>query len=310
MVTQATPNADDPRATVRAAALAVQGDSASRLDARLRARVARDPNDRPALLGIATLARLRYDYPAAESTYRRLLTRPDDRYAVYAHLGLAEGFDARSMTRASRPELERALGVARQLGDHTAEGRALVFLSIIRGRLEGVRTAEALLDTAASVVADTVFDVWSLLRGRRAIALALRGRAADASREASASVDLARRARDVGAEAHAFRIVGQILQYRGQWDSALVALRESERLYQRARDRSALATSLIWHAQVLAGLGRYGEEREVMQRALREGEATHNPAAKADAHRAFGALAQLLGDWPAAATHLRESAAI
>src|SRR6185503_3055271 len=184
------------------------------------------------------------------------------------------------------------------------------FLSIIRGRLEGVRTAEALLDTAASVVADTVFDVWSLLRGRRAVALALRGRAADASREAGASVDLARRARDVDAEAHAFRIVGQILQYRGQWDSALVALRESERLYQRARDRSALATSLIWHAQVLAGLGRYGEEREVMQRALREGEATHNPAAKADAHRAFGALAQLLGDWPAAATHLRESAAI
>ena len=310
MVTQARPNAEDPRATVRAAALAVQGDSGSRLDARLRARVARDPNDRPALLGIATLARLRYDYPAAESTYRRLLTRPDDRYSVYARLGLAEGFDARSMTRASRPELERALGAARQLGDRTAEGRALVFLSIIRGRLEGVRTAEALLDTAASVVADTVFDVWSLLRGRRAIALALRGRAADASREASASVDLARRARDVGAEAHAFRIVGQILQYRGQWDSALVALRESERLYQRARDRSALATSLIWHAQVLAGLGRYGEEREVMQRALREGEATHNPAAKADAHRAFGALAQLLGDWPAAATHLRESAAI
>jgi len=82
MVAQARPNAEDPRATVRAAALAVQGDSASRLDARLRARVARDPNDRPALLGIATLARLRYDYPAAESTYRRLLTRPDDRYAV------------------------------------------------------------------------------------------------------------------------------------------------------------------------------------------------------------------------------------
>ena len=310
MVAQATPNAEDPRAVVRTAALAVQGDTAPRLDARLRARIARNPNDRPALLGLATLARLRYEYPAAESTYGRLLTQPDDRYSVYAHLGLAEGFDARSMTRASRPELERALSAARQLGDRTAQGRALVFLSIIRGRLEGVRTAEALLDTAASVVADTVFDVWSLLRGRRAVAMALRGRAANASREAGASVDLARRARDVGAEAHALRIVGQILQYRGQWDSALVALRESEHLYQRTRDRSALSTSLIWHAQVLAGLGRYGEEREVMQRALREGEATHNPAAKADAHRAFGALAQLLGDWPAAATHLRESAAI
>jgi hypothetical protein len=47
-----------------------------------------------------------------------------------------------------------------------------------------------------------------------------------------------------------------------------------------------------------------------MQRALAEGEATHNPAARANAHRAFGVLAQILGDWPAAGMHLRESAAI
>lgn len=309
-VSQATPNAEAPRAVVRAAALAVQGDSAARVDERLRARVARDANDRAALLGVATLARLRYDYPAAESTYRRLLTQPDDRYGVYARLGLAEGFEARSMRQRSRPEFERARDAARHLGDGTAEGRALVFLSIIRGRLEGVSVAEALLDTAARVVPDSTLDVWSLLRGRRAVALALRGRATDASREADVSVDLARRARDLGVEADAFRIVGQILQYRGQWDSALVALRRSQDLYQRASDRSALATSLIWHAQVLGGLGRYGEEREVMQRALAEGEATHNPAAKANAHRAFGSLSQMLGDWPAAATHLREAAAI
>ena len=308
-VAQSTSKSEDPRAVVRAAAQAVQGDSAARLDARLRARVTRDPNDRAAFLGLATLARLRYDYPAAESAYR-LLSRPDDRYAVYARLGLAEAFEARSMRQVSRPEFERALSAARQLGDHVAEGRALVFLSIIRGRLEGVRTAEALLDTAASVVPESALDVWSLLRGRRAVAFALRGRAADASREADVSVDLARRARDVDAEADALRIVGQILQYRGQWDSALVALRRSQDLYQRSRNRSALATSLIWHAQVLSGLGRYGEEREVMQRALAEGKATHNPAAQANAHRAFGALAQMLGDWPAASTHLKEAAAI
>ena len=309
-VAQAAPDTEHPRAAVRAAALAVQGDSAARVDARLRARVARTPNDRAALLGLATLARLRYDYPAAESTYRRLLIQPDDRYAAYARLGLAEGFEARALRQASRPEFERARGAARQLGDGPAEGRALVFLSIIRGRLEGVPVAEALLDTATRVVPDSAFDVWSLLRGRRAVALALRGRAAEASREADVSVALARRARDVDVEADAFRIVGQILQYRGQWDSALVALRRSQDLYQRARDRSSLATSLIWHAQVLGGLGRYGEEREVMQRALAEGKATHNPAAQANAHRAFGSLAQMLGDWPAAATHLKQAAAI
>ena len=309
-IAQATPNAEDPRTVVRAAARAVAGDSAPRLEVRLRTRVGRNPDDRAALLGLATLARLRYDYPAAESTYRRLFTQPDDRYSMYAHLGLAEGFEARSLRQSSRPEFERAREVARRLRDGAAEGEALVFLSIIRGRLEGVRIAEALLDTAASVVPDTALDVWSLLRGRRAIAFALHGQAAEASREAEVSVDLARRARNPDAEGDAFRIVGQILQYRGQWDSALVALRRSQDLYQRARDRSALATSLIWHAQVLVGLGRYGEMREVMQRALAEGEATHNPAAKANAHRAFGSLAQMLGDWPAAARHLEASAAI
>ena len=148
---QVSPDGDAPRGIVRAAARAVEADSEPRLRARLSARVARHPNDRAALLGLATLARLRYDYPAAESTYRRLFVQPDDRYSMYAHLGLAEAFEARSLRQASRPEFERARDAARRLGDGTAEGEALVFLSIIRGRLEGVRIAEALLDICSVV---------------------------------------------------------------------------------------------------------------------------------------------------------------
>src|SRR4029453_18060683 len=63
-VAQATPSAEDPRAVVRVAARAVEGDMTPRLDARVRARVARTPTDRAAPLGLATLARLRYDSPA------------------------------------------------------------------------------------------------------------------------------------------------------------------------------------------------------------------------------------------------------
>src|SRR3954469_24867621 len=64
---------DDPRSIVRAAARAIEGDSAVRLEARWRQRVGRKPGDRAAVLGLATLARLRYDYPSAESTYRGLI---------------------------------------------------------------------------------------------------------------------------------------------------------------------------------------------------------------------------------------------
>jgi len=43
---------------------------------------------------------------------------------------------------------------------------------------------------------------------------------------------------------------------------------------------SALASSLVWHAQVLGGVGRYGDMREVARQAVAEGEATHNPASE------------------------------
>jgi hypothetical protein len=47
-----------------------------------------DSTDRGALLGLATLARLTYDYPTAERLYGSLVAaaRPD-RYAAFARLG-------------------------------------------------------------------------------------------------------------------------------------------------------------------------------------------------------------------------------
>jgi tetratricopeptide (TPR) repeat protein len=120
----------------------------------------------------------------------------------------------------------------------------------------------------------------------------------------------ARQAGDRRLEGDAYRVIGQVLQFRSQFDSAFVALHRSESLYLEARHRSALARSLIWHAQVLGSRMRYGEMRDVAKRALSEGEATHNPAAIGDAHRALGVLATMLGDWPAASAHFRRAVAI
>lgn len=300
---------EDPRAIVAVATRAVEGDSAGRLRARWTARLSRDAGDRSALLGLATLSRLQYDYPAATTAYRRLMSGSLDRHSLYARMGLAEGLEERRYTGIARAEYDTALVLARRLGDRTAQATILLELSFMRGRLEGVKVAEALLDSAAGLIPPDRFDLQAGLRSRRGITLALRGRAAEASIEADSGIALARRARAPKVEADGFRIKGQVLQYRGQWDSALAALHQSEELYLRARSRSTLANSLIWHAQVLGSQGRYGEMRQVMQRALAEGEATHNPAAIADAHRAFGVLAQMFGDWPGAAEHLKAAAA-
>ena len=161
--------------------------------------------------------------------------RASDGYAVYAHLGLADGDETRGAARDAMVELDRALAMSRQIGDHIAEADALLTLAFARGRLAGVRVAAAYIDTAAGLIPDTAFDLRSRLLSRRAIVHALYGRAAPASAAADSSVSFARRAADRRLEADAYRIVGQVLEYRSQFDSALVALRRSESLYVEAR---------------------------------------------------------------------------
>src|SRR5205085_2090923 len=140
-------SADDPREVVRAAGQATEaGDvSANALAARWRARVAGRADDRAddraAWLGLATLARLRTDYPAAESAYSRLTGGSPDRYAAYAQLGLGEGYDVRGYWMSAGPAFERALRTARDVGDRVGEGEALLMLAFVRGRMHGVRVA-------------------------------------------------------------------------------------------------------------------------------------------------------------------------
>jgi tetratricopeptide (TPR) repeat protein len=302
----------DPRAVVWRALRAVEGDSARAVALQWQAALRRDAADRAAVLGLATLARLTYDYPTAERLYGQLFASDSaapDRYAAYARLGFAQGLEARSFGTAALAQFTRAQKVAHVVGDRTAEGEAFLWLTFSRGRLEGVGVAEVLLDSAERLIPDTALALRAECRNRRAIIYALRGQE-DALAEADSSIATARRAGDLQAEASGFRVLGQVLQYRGQTDSALAVLRRAEDLYRRARDRSAAARSLIWQAQVLARMGQYGEMREVMQRALTEGEATHNPAPVGDAYRAFGVLSIMLGDFVAAADNLKRSEAI
>src|SRR5687768_14156485 len=118
--------ADDPRAIVSRATSAVRADTAARITAEWRSTVARDANSRDAMLGLATIERLTYDYDAAERHYRALFiadsTRPD-RHDVLARLGLGIGLEAQGQSGAPVAELFRtALARARLLGDSTDGG--------------------------------------------------------------------------------------------------------------------------------------------------------------------------------------------
>jgi tetratricopeptide (TPR) repeat protein len=251
-----------------------------------------------------------YDYSAAERGYARLFNGAHDRYAVYARLGIALGFEMRSFNRDAVSEFDRARKAAHELGDRIAESEALLHLAWIRGATDGIPTMEALLDTVAPLLPDSVLDLQAALVNRRARISSMRGRTAESFAKADSSLALARRAGTLRGEADAVLLIGQLLHIGGQWDSALVVLRRSEDLYRRARAPNVMATPLFWESLVLGSLGRLGEMREVNKRQIAVGEATHNPVTVAEAHRALGATAEMLGDWTDASDHLRKALAL
>ncbi|HET7240235.1 MAG TPA: hypothetical protein VFI77_03690, partial [Gemmatimonadales bacterium] len=129
---------DDPPAVVRAAAAAVRSDSVAPYRARWQHRLAADTADRVAALGLATLARLTYDYPEANRIYRVMVSAdgPSDRYAVYAWLGWGQGYE--EYGRDADLLFVQALESARALGDSAAIGEALTWLGYVRSRSRGL----------------------------------------------------------------------------------------------------------------------------------------------------------------------------
>src|SRR5262249_54382306 len=93
---QASPEArglaEGPPAVGQEATRAVEEDETAPLRGLWRARLERSSTDRVALLGLATLARLTYDYATADALYRQLAVAdaaPRGRFTAHALLGQA-----------------------------------------------------------------------------------------------------------------------------------------------------------------------------------------------------------------------------
>jgi hypothetical protein len=157
------------RDVVRHAEHSVEGDSSAAVRTRWAARVARDSTDRAALLGLATLARLTYDYSASDRLYPRLFSTDSlhpDSYAAYARLGRAWSLEERGQSDAAGDAFARARATAHAARDRTAEAEALIGLAFALGPTAGVAAAKAILDTAAQFIPPNAFDLQAE-RGRR-----------------------------------------------------------------------------------------------------------------------------------------------
>ena len=302
---------EGPRAVVRSAGAAVRGDSVARLRARWQTRLARDSSDRAAALGLATLARLTYDYPLAERLYNRLITGAGrvDPYAVYARLGVAQGYDEYGSMTDIKRLLADALGEARALRDRAAEAEALLWVGYVGSRSTGLETALAYYDTALRVMPRGAIDLEAATRCRQAHTLIVLGRAKSVARLTSATA-FARQVDDPRARAPCVRARAIALGHGGHADSAAAVYGEFADVLQRAHDRSGRALTLIWQAVSLReDLADYGDAREVLAEAQVDAVLSHNQYAQAVAQLFLGQLFLALNDYHAAAGYLDKAVA-
>ena len=294
---------------VRRALHAVEEDSAAPLRDRWSAQLRADSTDRAALLGLATLARLAYDYPTSDRLYSRLAVADSlrqDGYTAYARLGLAWSLEERGRSDDAAEAFVAAREAARAIHDSAAQAEALIGRSFARGSAEGMTVVLALLDTAGTLIPASAPGLEAERRWRRALIL---GIAADprATAEAASAVELARRAGDLRAEAQALRGLAKVLDWRGRDDSALAALDEAEARFRRAREHSWLAVTLMNRANTLRKRGDLGATLEALRGALAEGERSNNGWAVASAHTGLGVVAMQLADLPGADEHLNRA---
>src|SRR5256886_6672554 len=290
--------ASEPGALTAVATPAVEHDSAAALTTAWKARLGHRPADRTALLGLATMARLTYDYVRAESLYAPLLAPPGTcppRHAICGRLGQRLASTAAGAFPRASDWFARAALEAEAAGDPIAEAEALVGGAVARTRTEGAAAAERLLARAARLIPARHTALWAAYHLARAQLLVLSSRPR-AYREAELAAVLAAHAGEQDVHAAGLHLMAADLVRRGESDSALTLYTEVIRERESVHDHAGVATSLQSRGFLLRTMGAYGDARRDLTRALTEGEVSHNHSAMAWALTNLGSISLIAGD--------------
>lgn len=293
------------REMVRHAARAITGDSVPSMRARWATRAAR--GDRLARLGLATIARLSYDYADADARYAALFAAgANDPVAIYARLGMATAADARGRLALADTLFRLARRAAAGARDRAAEAAALGGLAMERGPTQGAPAALATLDSADRLVPHGDTALAADLAVRHTIFLAVMSRP-EAGREGFRARDLARAADDPQVEGRALRAIALDLHLRGKDDSAVTVLEEAERVQRAAHDHSTLAETLIRHGDVYHSRGEIARFKQLLEQAVVEARIAKNQYALNAASVGLGVVALDFGDFAGAERYLGQA---
>lgn len=302
----------NPRTIVEDATNAVRTGTEAPLRAKWSREASGPEPSRDALLGLATIERLTYEYDAGERHYRQLFVRRGGRadlHDVQARIGLGLALETQGLGGDSVADLYRqALAGARAMNDSVAIGVALLRIGSLLAPLGGTGPGLAYLDSAVGALPQSEPGLRSEARCRRAqyyVALVLPG-AADTLAAATAA------ARQAGhPDAQAFCLRGSMVQHRfdNEPDSATAAQLELIELRRRMRDRSGLSIALMAHADFVRSQARFGESNRLIYQALEEARASKNRYMMATSALGIGGTALMMNDHVLAREKIEEAIA-
>ena len=247
LVLQAVVAADRPGDIVRQATHAVEIDSTGPAIARWNASLARDSSNVGALLGLATTARLTYDYARADRLYELAAARAPrgSAYAAWAALGQAESRLYRAPLDTASAWFVAAARAARSANDSAALAHALFGLAIARLRHETAAVALPVVDSGLALVPQRELALIAEGRCVRAAVLALQGNMRTGE-EATRGLALSRRAGDPRRETFCLSMLGAFVAATGDYVRSAAVLDTAIAIARRTHDRPGAALALWW----------------------------------------------------------------
>lgn len=300
--------AADPGRVVHQAERAVQDDSAGTVTMRWQAALARDSTDAEARLGLATVARLTYQFDTAT---RLLADLPapdrDDRWALYARLGLYRAANATGDMRRADSLLRVAVADARRLRDRGAETDALIGFTNTRSA-EPV-ALDATMDTIRGLLPPGDGRNRAEYLCRLGLYRGVRGEG-DASTFVRQGMAMAERTGERQLAGHCLEAEGLLESFRNHNDSALATMDGALALLRATHEHAGIARLESRRSDILQAAGRLGEASVALGQVLSHAAISKNRQRLANAYGGLGMLALRVGDLTTAAAQFRHAAAL
>jgi len=311
VATMAQPPQSGALATVRVATHAVETDSVAPLEAKWQRKLNASNQDREALLGLATLARLTYRFERADTLAQQLLGSTDavaplsgtpDDYTIMARIAVASLIVGRSPLRADSV-LAQAQKDAQRIGAAQLESTVLVSLASLRSRTRGARVGLALLEESRRKYPKATPPEEALRLCSEAGLGALTG---DKSAELKLNqgIAMARTSKSWRIFADCRMQQAQMLETRGVFDTSLDMLDQATTWLRHLHADAALAISLQRSAYLRLQRGQFARARTDYFDALQRARRARNASVEAWAYSGLAEIALNLNDLSGARQYL------